>query len=102
MVISNYHKVNVINFKFYFIYKNKIKNESRLKMSLVSYVLVAWVLEQLHQLMYNCAKWKKGANFTQFEQKNTHINGCKIVHLCTIATVTVHICTVRATTSAWA
>ena len=27
-------------------------------------------------------------------QKNIHISGCKIVHLCTIATVTVHICTV--------
>ena len=37
---------------------------------------------------------KKVANFAQFEQKNTHISGCKIVHLCTIATVTVHICTV--------
>ena len=37
---------------------------------------------------------EKVANFAQFEQKNTHINGCKIVHLCTIATVTVHICMV--------
>ena len=37
---------------------------------------------------------EKGTNFTQFEQKNTHISGCKIVHLCTIATVTGHICTV--------
>ena len=37
---------------------------------------------------------EKGTNFTQFEQKNTHISGCKIVHLCTIATVTWHICTV--------
>ena len=33
---------------------------------------------------------KKWTNFTQFEQKNTHISGCKIVHLCTVATVTVH------------
>ena len=33
-------------------------------------------------------------NFTQFEQKNTHISLCIIVHLCIIATVTVHICTV--------
>ena len=32
-------------------------------------------------------------NFTQFEQKNTHTSLCIIVHLCTIATVTVHICT---------
>ena len=37
------------------------------------------------------------ANFTQFEQKKTHISGCKIVHLCTIATVTVHICMVTVT-----
>ena len=37
---------------------------------------------------------KKVANSAQFEQKNTHISGCKIVHLCTIATVTMHICTV--------
>ena len=40
---------------------------------------------------------EKWANFTQFKQKNTHISGCKIVHLCTIATVTVHICTVTVT-----
>ena len=81
--------MNVINFKFYFIYKNnknKIKNESRLKMSLVSYVLVAWVLEQLHQLMYNCAKWKKGANFTQFKQAKKHphqwVQNCAFMHNC--------------------
>ena len=37
---------------------------------------------------------KKWANFTQFEQKNTHISGCKIVHLYIIGTVTVHIYTV--------
>ena len=37
---------------------------------------------------------EKRANFTQFEQKNTHISGCKIMHLCTIVTITVHICTV--------
>ena len=37
---------------------------------------------------------EKVTNFAQFEQKNTHISECKIVHLCTIATVTVHICTV--------
>ena len=37
---------------------------------------------------------EKRTNFTQFEQKYTHISGCKIVHLCTIATVTWHICTV--------
>ena len=37
---------------------------------------------------------EKVANFTQFEQKNTHISGCKIVHLYIISTVTVHIYTV--------
>ena len=51
-------------------------------------------LEQLHQLGHNCTKWKKVANFTQFEEKKTHTSLCIIVHLCTIATVTVHICTV--------
>ena len=41
---------------------------------------------------------EKVTNFAQFEQKNTHISGCKIVYLCTITTVTVriyiYICTV--------
>ena len=37
---------------------------------------------------------EKVINFIQFEQKNTHISLCIIVHLCTIATVTVHICMV--------
>ena len=32
---------------------------------------------------------EKWSNFTQFEQKNTHISGCKIVHLCTVAICTV-------------
>ena len=32
---------------------------------------------------------EKVTNFAQFEQKNTHINGCKIVYLCAITTVTV-------------
>ena len=44
-------------------------------------------LEQLHQLGHNCTKWKKVANFTQFEEKKTHTSLCIIVHLCTIATV---------------
>ena len=39
----------------------------------------------------SCEMEKKVRNFTHFEQKNTHISGCKIVHLCTIATVIVHI-----------
>ena len=46
--------------------------------------------------MKSC-KIEKVAHFTHFEQKNTHISGCKIVHLCTIATVTVHICTITVT-----
>ena len=39
-------------------------------------------------------KIEKVAHLTYFEQKNTHISRCKIVHLCTIATITMHICTV--------
>ena len=39
-------------------------------------------------------KMKKVTNFTQFEQKITHISGCKLVYKYTIATVTMHICTV--------
>ena len=39
-------------------------------------------------------KIEKVAYFIHFEQKNTHINGCKIVPLCTIVTVAVHICMV--------
>ena len=37
---------------------------------------------------------EKVADFTQFEEKKTHTSLCIIVHLCTIATVTMHICTV--------
>ena len=36
---------------------------------------------------------KKLTDFTHFEQKNTYISGCKIMHKCIIATVIVHICT---------
>ena len=39
-------------------------------------------------------KIEKVTNFTQFEQKITHISGCKLVYKYTIATVTVHICTI--------
>ena len=35
---------------------------------------------------------EKTPHFTHFDLKNTYISGCKIVHLCTSATVTVHIC----------
>ena len=38
-------------------------------------------------------KIQKVAYFTQFNKKNTHINGCKIVHKCISATVAMHICT---------
>ena len=37
---------------------------------------------------------QKGVKFTHFNQKNTHINGCKIVYIYKNATITVHICTV--------
>ena len=40
------------------------------------------------------AKWEKVLILHNLEQKNTHISGCKIVHLCIIAIVTMHICTV--------
>ena len=39
-------------------------------------------------------KMQKTLHFTHFNQKNTHISGCKIVHKCIIATVTAHICMV--------
>ena len=39
-------------------------------------------------------KMQKTLHFTHFNQKNTHISGCKIMHKCTIATVIVHICMV--------
>ena len=53
-----------------------------------------YILEQLHQLVHKCAKWKKVTTFTQFEQKNTHISGCKLVYKYTIAIVIVQICTI--------
>ena len=43
--------------------------------------------------MKSC-KIQKVVHFTHFKQKNSYISGCKIVHKCTSATVTVHICTV--------
>ena len=46
----------------------------------------------------SCKIEKKNTSFNTFwPQKNTHISGCKIVHKCTSATVTVHICTVTVT-----
>ena len=41
----------------------------------------------------NLCKIEKGSLFTYFGSKNTHISWGKIVQLCIIATVTVHICT---------
>ena len=41
----------------------------------------------------NLCKIEKGSLFTHFGSKNIHISWGKIVHLCTIATVTMHICT---------
>ena len=35
-------------------------------------------------------KMEKVTTFTQFEQKITHISGCKLVYKYTIVTVTVH------------
>ena len=39
--------------------------------------------------MQSCAKQKNVLILHILSKKNTHINGCKIVHLCTICTVTV-------------
>ena len=36
-------------------------------------------------------KIQKALHFTHFDQKNTYISECKIVHKCTSTTVTVHI-----------
>ena len=41
----------------------------------------------------NLCKIEKGSLFTHFGSKNIHISWDKIVHLCTIAIVTMHICT---------
>ena len=37
-------------------------------------------------------KMEKVVDFTQFEEKKTHISLCIVVYKCTIATVPVHIC----------
>ena len=44
--------------------------------------------------MDNLAKYKKQLILHILTKKNTHIGGYKIVHKCTRATVTMHICTV--------
>ena len=37
---------------------------------------------------------QKTFHFIHFDQKNTHISRCKIVHKCTNVTIIVHICTI--------
>ena len=52
------------------------------------------LIEQPHQLDKSFAKQKKLLILHIMAQKNTHISGCEIVHLCTIAIVTMHRCMV--------
>ena len=56
--------------------------------------VIYWVrlLRAITSDCVNLCKIEKGSLFTHFDSKNTHSWG-KIVHLCTIATVAVHICT---------
>ena len=57
--------------------------------------LTTWRLLRATTLVVaKSCKIQKVTHLTHFDQINTHINGCKIVHKCTSATVTVHICTV--------
>ena len=66
-------------------------------MYLFTFFSFSLYLRALASVCVKSYKIEKVAHFTYFEQKNTHISGCKIVHLCTIITVTVHICTVTIT-----
>ena len=59
---------------------NKIINESTIVRAITSARL-------------KLCKMEKVVDFTQFEEKKTHISLCIVVHKCTIATVPVHICT---------
>ena len=55
------------------------------------------MLPQVRATTLACGKFckiEKVTLFTYFGKKNTHISGYKIVHLCTIAIITVHICTI--------
>ena len=56
----------------------------------IFYSIFSWD-KALASVCIKSCKIEKVAHFTHLEQKNTHISGCKIVHLCTIATVTVHL-----------
>ena len=42
-------------------------------------------------------KIEKVLRYAHFDQKNTHISECKIVHKCISVTVTVHICMIIVT-----
>ena len=57
------------------------------------HVLWTW-LRATTSMVAKSYKIQKVVHFTHYDQKNTHINGCKIVHKCKSATVTVHIYTV--------
>ena len=57
-------------------------------------MITLFSLRAITSVYAKLCKMKKLTDFTHFDQKNTHISECKIVHKCTIATITVHICTV--------
>ena len=58
---------------------------------LIIALLSLWATPSAHA---KSCKIQKVVHFTYFEQKHTHISGCKIVYKCTSVTVTVYICTV--------
>ena len=59
------------------------------KSHLVHLLLLLWQQSHLH--MYSLLKLENVPILHILIQKNTHINGCKVVYLYTIATITVHI-----------
>ena len=60
----------------------------------INHVFSMSLVRALASVCVKSCKIEKVAHFTHFEQKDTHISGCKIVHLCTITIVTVRICTI--------
>ena len=58
------------------------------------YIKVYFILRASPSVCAKLCKTEKVINFPHFEQKITHISGCKIVHKCTITTVTLQICIV--------
>ena len=57
--------------------------------------LTTWrILRATTSVVAKSYKIQKITHLTHFDQINTHINGYKIVHKCTSATVTVYICTI--------